>query len=54
MPLGVTTLRDLITYRPAVRDTCLRWLLEFSGHTGTFLYIVVERSVIDSPSNTYV
>lgn len=32
LQLGVATLRDLITYRPAVRDTCLAWLFEFSAN----------------------
>lgn len=34
MQLGIVTLRDLITYRPAVREECLVMLLEFCLHKG--------------------
>lgn len=39
MQLGIVTLRDLITYRPAVREECLLMLLEFSLHKGIYVCV---------------
>lgn len=34
MTLGLSTLRDLILYRPPYRNTALNILLEYTAHNG--------------------
>jgi hypothetical protein len=45
MPLGISTLRDLILYRPAVREECLEILFALCLHHGILnLFIVRQRN----------
>lgn len=54
MQLGVTTLRDMVNFRPALRDKCLVWLLKCCTHpdkaTRQFSIQTCRRWVPDNPT----